>query len=121
MLLVVLSDDVLLTLIGWEVMGWCSFLLIGHLSAKDSANRAAVKALLVTRLADVGFVLGLIGLAAGAGTTSIRGIIQHWEASSSTTWLSVAMIGVVLGVIGKSAQLPFQDWLPDAMEGPTPA
>lgn len=130
MLLVVLSGDVVLTLIGWEVMGWCSFLLIGHLSAKDSANRAATKALLVTRLADVGFVLGLIALAAGAGTTSIDGIIGHWVTTTGTeivaqpgqsALLSLAMIGVVLGVVGKSAQLPFQDWLPDAMEGPTPA
>lgn len=133
MLLVVLSGDVILTLIGWEVMGWCSFLLIGHLSAKDAANRAAVKALLVTRLADVGFVLGLIALAAGAGTTSIAGIIDHWvqipTAAGSVisaspgmgAALSLAMIGVVVGVAGKSAQVPFQDWLPDAMQGPTPA
>ena len=120
MLLVVLSGDVLLTLIGWEVMGWCSFLLIGHLSAKDSANRAAVKALLVTRLADVGFVIGLIWLAAGAGSTSIPAIIGHWT-SRDFPALSVAMCLVVIGVAGKSAQLPFQDWLPDAMEGPTPA
>ncbi|WP_237565563.1 NADH-quinone oxidoreductase subunit L [Ornithinimicrobium cavernae] len=132
MLLVVLSGDVVLTLIGWEVMGWCSFLLIGHLSAKDSANRAAVKALLVTRLADVGFVIGLIWLAAGAGSTSIERIIGHWtgvgpdgtatrvpEAAQGA--LALAMICVVIGVVGKSAQLPFQDWLPDAMEGPTPA
>nr|WP_281496735.1 proton-conducting transporter membrane subunit [Ornithinimicrobium sp. F0845] len=129
MLLVVLSNDVLLTLIGWEVMGWCSFLLIGHLSAKDSANRAATKALLVTRLADVGFVLGLVALAAGAGTTAIDGIIGHWVTIGSDITvapgqgaaLTLAMVGVVLGVLGKSAQLPFQDWLPDAMEGPTPA
>lgn len=120
MLLVVLSDDVLLTLMGWEIMGWCSFLLIGHLSAKDSANRAAVKALLVTRLADVGFVIGLIWLAAGAGSTSIQAIIVHWTGESYAA-LGAAMGLVVIGVAGKSAQLPFQDWLPDAMEGPTPA
>lgn len=120
MLLVVLSGDVLLTLIGWEVMGWCSFLLIGHLSGKDSANRAAVKALLVTRLADVGFVIGLIWLAAGAGSTSIAAIIEHWTGDDYAA-LSAAMCLVVVGVAGKSAQLPFQDWLPDAMEGPTPA
>lgn len=132
MLLVVFSGDVILTLIGWEVMGWCSFLLIGHLSTKDSANRAAVKALVVTRIADVGFILGLIWLAVGAGSTEIARILEHWVgltadgtftgvAPENQTALTVAMIGIIIGIAGKSAQLPFQDWLPDAMEGPTPA
>ncbi|HLS40074.1 MAG TPA: NADH-quinone oxidoreductase subunit L [Ornithinicoccus sp.] len=132
MMLVVHSDDVLLTLVGWEVMGWCSFLLIGHLSVKESANRAATKALLVTRLADVGMVLGLVALAVHAGTTSISAIVHRWLVVSVDGLvvalrgdvalpLTVAMVLVVLGVAGKSAQLPFQDWLPDAMEGPTPA
>src|SRR5690606_29809664 len=132
MMLVVHSDDILLTLAGWEVMGWCSFLLIGHLSVKESANRAATKALLVTRLADVGLVLGLVALAVHAGTTSISAIVHRWLVVSVDGLvvalradvalpLTVAMVLVVLGVAGKSAQLPFQDWLPDAMEGPTPA
>lgn len=132
MLLVVHSDDVLLTLAGWEVMGWCSFLLIGHLSVKESANRAATKALVVTRLADAGMVLGLVALAMGAGTTSISAILHRWlvVAVDGTVValrgdvglpLAIAMVLVVVGVAGKSAQLPFQDWLPDAMEGPTPA
>ncbi|WP_153396852.1 NADH-quinone oxidoreductase subunit 5 family protein [Ornithinicoccus halotolerans] len=123
MMLVVHSDDVLLTLVGWEVMGWCSYLLIGHYSAKDSANRAATKALLVTRVADVGFVIGLVVLAAGAGSTRLSDIVEHWSgpAGGDGPWLALAMTGVVLGVAGKSAQVPFQDWLPDAMAGPTPA
>ncbi len=124
MLLVVHSADVVLTLVGWEVMGWCSFLLIGHLSTKDSANQAAGKALLVTRVADVGMVLGLVALATGAGTTSIPGILAHWggpAAADQQGLLAWAMVGVVIGVAGKSALVPFQDWLPDAMEGPTPA
>ena len=66
MLLVVLSGDLVLTVVGWEVMGWCSYLLIGHWSRRHSARRAAHKAFLVTRVADIGFVLGVIGLAAGA-------------------------------------------------------
>ena len=70
MLLVVQSADLVLTLVGWEVMGWCSYLLIGHWSRKESARRAALKAFLVTRLADVGFVLGVVILAAGAGSTA---------------------------------------------------
>ncbi len=120
MMLVVHSGDLLLTLIGWEVMGWCSYLLIGHLSAKASARRAAGKALLVTRVADIGFVLGVIALAAGAGSTSIESVVAHWETRPGTA-LTVAMLLLITGVAGKSALIPFQDWLPDAMEGPTPA
>ena len=124
MLLTVLSDDVLLTLVGWEVMGWCSFLLIGHHSTRAGARRAAAKALLVTRTADAAFVVGLVILAAGAGTTALREIVEHWsrvaEGGPGPT-LTAAMVLLVIGVAGKSALFPFQDWLPDAMEGPTPA
>ncbi len=120
MLLVVLSGDVVLTLVGWEVMGWCSYLLIGHHGAKASARRAAAKALLVTRFADLGFVLGLVALAAGPRSTAIADIVEHWQARPGTA-LTVAMLLVIAGVAGKSALVPFQDWLPDAMEGPTPA
>ena len=72
MLLVVVSGDLVLTVVGWEVMGWCSYLLIGHWSRRHTARRAAHKAFLVTRVADIGFVLGVIGLAAGAGSTTQR-------------------------------------------------
>jgi NADH-quinone oxidoreductase subunit L len=75
MLLVVLSGDLVLTLIGWEVMGWCSYLLIGHNSRLESARRAATKAFLVTRIADLAFVIGLIILASGVSTTSIPVVI----------------------------------------------
>ncbi len=121
MLVTVHADDVLLVIVGWEVMGWCSYLLIGHHSTKGAARRAATKALVVTRTADVGFVLGLVVLAAGAGTTSVTGIVQHWLAEGPGATLTVALVLVIVGVAGKSALFPFQDWLPDAMEGPTPA
>ncbi|GAA5167718.1 NADH-quinone oxidoreductase subunit L [Ornithinimicrobium tianjinense] len=121
MLLTVHADDVLLLIVGWEVMGWCSYLLIGHHSTKRAARRAAAKALLVTRTADIGFVLGLVMLAGGAGTTSLTRIVEHWVAVGQGPGLVVAMVLLVLGVAGKSATFPFQDWLPDAMEGPTPA
>ena len=74
----VLSGDLILTLVGWEVMGWCSYLLIGHNSRLESARRAATKAFLVTRTADLAFVIGLIILAAGAETTSIPDLMSHW-------------------------------------------
>ena len=133
MLLVVQSADLVLTLVGWEVMGWCSYLLIGHWSRKESARRAALKAFLVTRLADVGFVLGVVILAAGAGSHGIpagarrrgprtglprRGSLRRRRTPPCCT---AAMVLLVIGVLGKSGMVPFHDWLPDAMEGPTPA
>jgi len=120
MLLVVLSGDLVLTLIGWEVMGWCSYLLIGHNSRRESASRAATKAFLVTRIADLAFVIGLIILASGVRTTSIAVVIDKWPGLPGST-LTAALLCLLVGVAGKSAQFPFHDWLPDAMEGPTPA
>jgi NADH-quinone oxidoreductase subunit L len=120
MFLVVLSGDLVLTLIGWEVMGWCSYLLIGHNSRLESARRAATKAFLVTRIADLAFVIGLIILATGVSSTSIPKVIAKWPDLSVST-LTVALLCLLVGVAGKSAQFPFHDWLPDAMEGPTPA
>ncbi|HET6967714.1 MAG TPA: NADH-quinone oxidoreductase subunit L, partial [Ornithinibacter sp.] len=144
MLLVVFSGDLVLTIVGWEVMGWCSYLLIGHWSRRHSARRAAHKAFLVTRVADIGFVLGMVGLAAGAGTTRLVDVVSAWgrptecidtqTAAGLTVGEALTACGapdgtlrallvtlVVIGVLGKSAQVPFQDWLADAMEGPTPA
>ncbi len=130
MLLVVQSGDLVLTLVGWEVMGWCSYLLIGHVSARESARRAAHKAFLVTRVADTGFVLGLVILAVGAHSTDLATVLAHWAGASGATTttlaatgpgLSVALVGLLVGVAGKSGLVPFHDWLPDAMEGPTPA
>lgn len=120
MFLVVLSGDLVLTLIGWEVMGWCSYLLIGHNSRLASARRAATKAFLVTRIADLAFVIGLIILASGVRTTSIPAVNAVWPHLSGST-LTAALLCLLVGVAGKSAQFPFHDWLPDAMEGPTPA
>jgi NADH-quinone oxidoreductase subunit L len=124
MLLVVQSADLLLTFVGWEVMGWCSYLLIGHWTRRESANRAAFKAFLVNRFADVGFFLGVVGLAAGPGSTAYREVVAHWAPSGAGTAGGLgdaAMALLVVGILGKSAQVPFHDWLPDAMEGPTPA
>lgn len=120
MQLVVHSGDLILTLIGWEVMGFCSYLLIGHWSRTERARRAAYKSFIVTRLADVGFVLGVVILAVGAGSTNYSAVIAHWTGHPSPA-LTLAMIAIVVAVLGKSAQVPFQDWLADAMAGPTPA
>jgi NADH-quinone oxidoreductase subunit L len=121
MLLVVQADDLLLLLIGWEVMGICSYLLIGHESQRHAARHAAVKAFLVTRSGDVGFVLGIIVLLASAGTSSISTLLQAETLERlSTAQLTAASLLLIAGVVGKSAQFPLQTWLPDAMEGPTP-
>ncbi len=130
MLLLVQSGDLVLTLVGWEVMGWCSYLLIGHVSARESARRAAYKAFLVTRFADIGFVLGLVILAVGAGSTELSTVVAHWAGGSgsssallvtATPALTAALVLLLMGIAGKSGLVPFHDWLPDAMEGPTPA
>ncbi|MBB2986084.1 NADH-quinone oxidoreductase subunit 5 family protein [Terracoccus luteus] len=118
MLLVVQSADLVLVLVGWEVMGWCSWLLIGHDSERPAARRAAYKAFVVTRVADIGMVVGLVALAVRAGSTDLTTVLA---ATTPDAALTVGLVGVVVGVAGKSGLVPFHDWLPDAMEGPTPA
>ncbi len=118
MLLVVASADLALTLVGWEVMGWCSWLLIGHDSERAAARRAAYKAFVVTRVADIGMVIGLVALAVRAGSTDLLAVLTQ---PAATPLLTLGLVGVAIGVAGKSGLVPFHDWLPDAMEGPTPA
>jgi NADH-quinone oxidoreductase subunit L len=118
MLLVVQSADLVLILVGWEIMGWCSWLLIGHDSERPAARRAAYKAFLVTRVADIGMVVGLVALAARARSTDLLAVLT---ATGRPTLLTIGLVGVAIGVAGKSGLVPFHDWLPDAMEGPTPA
>ncbi len=118
MLLLVQSGDLVLLLIGWEVMGWCSWLLIGHDSERPAARRAAYKAFLVTRVADIAMVVGIVALSVQARSTDLMAVLT---ASGDDTLLTVGLVGIIIGVAGKSGLVPFHDWLPDAMEGPTPA
>jgi len=118
MLLLVQASDLVLILVGWEIMGWCSWLLIGHDSQRPDARRAAYKAFIVTRVADIGMVVGIVALAVRARSTDLIAVLT---ASGHDTALTVGLVGVVIGVAGKSGLVPFHDWLPDAMEGPTPA
>lgn len=117
MLLVVASSDLIVMLIGWEVMGACSYLLIGHDRRLPEAPAAAVKAFLVTRIGDVGFLLGLAVLITAAGSTRLPDVLTH---DYSTGTLTAALLLILAGVAGKSAQFPLHTWLPDAMAGPTP-
>ncbi|HEY1178104.1 MAG TPA: NADH-quinone oxidoreductase subunit L, partial [Phytomonospora sp.] len=121
MLLVVVADDLILRLIGWEVMGACSYLLIGHDRKLPEAPGAAVKAFLVTRVGDVGFLLGILILGFHAGGFRYGDIAAFMsESTGGTTVFTVTALLIMLGAIGKSAQFPLQTWLPDAMAGPTP-
>ncbi|MBK6872065.1 MAG: NADH-quinone oxidoreductase subunit L [Kineosporiaceae bacterium] len=119
MMLVVHADDLILLVIGWEVMGACSYLLVGHHSERASARAAAVKAFLVTRVGDLGVLIAVVVLLAGAGTTSIHRLIEQADTLPNGTVTAAALL-LLMGVAGKSAQFPLHTWLPDAMEGPTP-
>ena len=129
MLTLVVSDNLLTLFIGWEIMGLCSYLLIGFWYAKESARKAMVKAFITTRVGDVFMLLGLAYLYTSTGTLSYRAILSEpvLERLAGTPSLiaglsTAGMIGLLLffGTVGKSAQWPLHVWLPDAMEGPTP-
>jgi NADH-quinone oxidoreductase subunit L len=129
MFTLVVSDNLLTLFVGWEIMGLCSYLLIGFWYGKPSARDAAVKAFMTTRIGDVFMLLGIAFLYSATGTLSFREIftekILHTLQiiPSGVLGLSAAgLIGLLLfiGTIGKSAQWPLHVWLPDAMEGPTP-
>ncbi|WP_205326792.1 NADH-quinone oxidoreductase subunit L [Glycomyces sp. YM15] len=115
MLLVVAADDLVFLLIGWEVMGACSYLLIAHYAKLPEAPGAAAKAFLVTRFGDVAFVLGVMILGASAGSFRISEVAHVPNGTAAA-----AMLLILFGCIGKSAQFPLQIWLPPAMAGPTP-
>ncbi|MGH8776607.1 MAG: NADH-quinone oxidoreductase subunit 5 family protein [Jiangellaceae bacterium] len=117
MLLVVLVDDLIVLLVGWEVMGICSALLIGHHWERQDARAAAVKAFVVTRLGDVGMLVGILVLADLTGSFRISAL---QESAVASTTLTVGLVLLLCGVVGKSAQVPLHVWLPDAMAGPTP-
>jgi NADH-quinone oxidoreductase subunit L len=119
MLVVVLAGDLLVLYVGWEVMGICSALLIAHDRTDRLAVRAGVQAFLTTRVGDLGLLLAVIVLGSSAGSFRISVVLGHLPASSHTA-LTAAGLLLVLGLAGKSAQVPLQTWLPDAMAGPTP-
>jgi len=119
MFLVVYSGDLMLLLVGWEVMGICSYFLVGHYWENETARAASIKAFLVTKLGDVPFLIGVFALATDAGSFRISRILTaaaHGQLQHPTL---VALL-LLAGVAGKSAQFPLHTWLPDAMAGPTP-
>ncbi|MGE0135300.1 MAG: NADH-quinone oxidoreductase subunit L [Dehalococcoidia bacterium] len=121
MLTLVISGNLLITYFAWEGVGLASFLLIGFYWERQSAAEAAKKAFITTRIGDVGLLIGIILLWREAGTFDIQQIIGFAEEGGfGETYLTVAMLFLFLGAVGKSAQFPLHVWLPDAMEGPTP-
>jgi NADH-quinone oxidoreductase subunit L len=129
MLMLVTADNLVQMFFGWEGVGLASYLLIGFWFRKPSANAAAIKAFVVNRVGDLGFMLGIFGTFLVFQTTSIPAILDAAPgmAGSGITFLgarfdtmSILCILLFIGAMGKSAQLGLHTWLPDAMEGPTP-
>ena len=121
MLLLVLGDNLLVLYVAWELVGLCSYLLIGFWFERRSAAEAAKKAFITTRMGDVGLLIGIILLVVEFGTfdiTTIMGSLGDPEVNQAVLTASAFLI--FFGAMGKSAQFPLHVWLPDAMEGPTP-
>ncbi|RME06125.1 MAG: NADH-quinone oxidoreductase subunit L, partial [Anaerolineae bacterium] len=126
----VVSDNLLTLFVGWEIMGLCSYLLIGFWYGKPSARAAAIKAFITTRVGDVFMLLGIVYLYSKAGTLNFFDIFHNTEllhqlANEPSGFLGLSAAGLIgillfIGTVGKSAQFPLHVWLPDAMEGPTP-
>ncbi len=137
MLLLVVADNLLLMFVGWEIMGLCSYLLIGFWFARNypdpkqiTPRQAAIKAFMTTRVGDMFMMLGIVYLYFAAGTLSFREILYNEEMLARLASMPSVLVGLsaasaiglllFVGTVGKSAQFPLHVWLPDAMEGPTP-
>jgi NADH-quinone oxidoreductase subunit L len=127
MLLLVIANNLMLLLVGWELVGICSYLLIGFWWEEKVNSSAAIKAFLTTKFGDVGLMVGVVALWGMFRTFDIGRIIamvaegtQAGGAPLQQGWLTFALVAMFMGAIGKSAQFPLHTWLPDAMAGPTP-
>ncbi len=124
MLMIVLTNNFFMMYVGWELVGICSYLLIGHWYEKKSASDAARKAFIVNRVGDLGMLAAVVLLFASFHTLSFDKIFSAIASGKlplgSEWWLTFSGIAIFCAAIGKSAQFPLHIWLPDAMEGPTP-
>jgi len=129
MLTLVTAPNLLQMFFGWEGVGLCSYLLIGYWYDRESANAAAIKAFLVNRIGDIGFVLGVLTIFVVFGSVDFDFIFELMEEHQNDTFaflgghyhaLTLASFLFFIGAMGKSAQIGLHTWLPDAMEGPTP-
>ena len=121
MLGIVLANNFVMMFIFWELVGLCSFLLIGHWFERDNAADAAKKAFITNRIGDFGFMLGILMVWGATGSVVFDDIgPQLWRITSYPSFLTICVLLIFCGAVGKSAQFPLHVWLPDAMEGPTP-
>jgi NADH-quinone oxidoreductase subunit L len=122
MLLLVLGDNLLVLFFGWEGVGLCSYLLIGFYYKHVPNGNAALKAFIVTRIGDVFLMIGMFLLFINLGTLNIQELMvrAQQQYAAGDAWLWFATLMLLGGAVGKSAQLPLQTWLADAMAGPTP-
>ena len=121
MLGLVLAPGFVQMFVFWELVGLCSYLLIGFWYERPAAARAAVKAFWITKLGDVGFIVGIVLLWSATGTFEFTELFEKAQDNAlAVPGLAVIMFLIYLGAVGKSAQFPLHVWLPDAMEGPTP-
>ena len=121
MLTLVLADNFLLLYVAWELVGICSYLLIGFWHERPAAREAAKKAFIVTRIGDVGLLIGILLLWREVGSFSMTEAFEAARTGAMSAGIATAAaLLLFLGAMGKSAQVPFHVWLPDAMEGPTP-
>ncbi len=121
MLGIVLASNFVMMFIFWELVGFTSYVLIGHWFERDSAADAAKKAFLTTRVGDFGFMIGILMVWMATGSVVFDDIVAHLsKITSNPGYLTIAALLIFCGAVGKSAQFPLHVWLPDAMEGPTP-
>src|SRR5438270_4595418 len=119
MLMLVLADNFVLTFLGWEGVGACSYFLVSFWFERNSAAVAGKKAFVTNRVGDFGFLLGMFLIFAHLGALDYGTVFAHVSSLSTGTATAIGLL-LFLGAVGKSAQLPLYIWLPDAMEGPTP-
>lgn len=123
MITLVIGSNLLIMFIGWEGVGFCSYLLIGFWYTNQEYNDAAKKAFIMNRIGDLGFLIGIFiigSLFNSLDYSVIKSSIEFGAQSANIGWLSLATLSLFIGASGKSAQIPLYTWLPDAMAGPTP-
>jgi NADH-quinone oxidoreductase subunit L len=120
MLVLVMGNNFVMLFLGWEAVGLCSYLLIGHYYDRKSAARAGTKAFVMNRIGDAGFLIGIFLIASNFGSVTYSEVFDSLYKIDQLTATAIGLC-LLMGAVGKSAQLPLGTWLAKAMEGPTPS